>query len=91
MVARNSSLPPLSLLRPGRGDPEHDAEGTSRRLTRALADLGVDPSGVGLAAAWTKVLTADPRPPKEAGRVVADEDGAGSAALVEFLAAGKYI
>ncbi|QIN78920.1 hypothetical protein GBA65_10730 [Rubrobacter marinus] len=36
------SLPPLSLLRPGRGDPEHDAEGTSRRLTRALADLGVE-------------------------------------------------
>ncbi len=26
----------------GSGDPEHDAEGTSRRLTRALADLGVE-------------------------------------------------
>jgi S-DNA-T family DNA segregation ATPase FtsK/SpoIIIE len=34
--------PPLSLLRLGRGDAEHDAEGTSRRLTRALAELGVE-------------------------------------------------
>ena len=59
--------------------------------TWALADLEVEPSGVGLAAAWSKVISADPRPPKEAGRVVPDEDGSGSAALVEFLAAGKYI
>lgn len=34
-------LPQLSLLKLGRGGPEHDAEGTSRRLTRALSDLGV--------------------------------------------------
>jgi DNA segregation ATPase FtsK/SpoIIIE, S-DNA-T family len=34
--------PPFSLLGLGQGDPEHDAEGTSRRLTRALADLGVE-------------------------------------------------
>jgi DNA segregation ATPase FtsK/SpoIIIE, S-DNA-T family len=34
--------PPLSLLDLGRGDPEHDAEGTSRRLTEALSDLGVE-------------------------------------------------
>ncbi|MDP8974732.1 MAG: DNA translocase FtsK [Actinomycetota bacterium] len=33
--------PPLSLLSLGRSDPEHDAEGTSRRLTRALSELGV--------------------------------------------------
>ncbi len=56
-----------------------------------LADLGVDPSGVGLMASWTKVLDSTPRPPKEAGRVVADSDGAGTTALVEFLTAGKYI
>ena len=59
--------------------------------TWTLADLGIDPAEVGLTAAWTKVLVADPRPPKEAGRVVPDEDGAGASALVEFLAAGKYI
>jgi len=56
-----------------------------------LADLGVEPAGVGLAAAYTKVLDTTPRPPKEAGRVVPDADGAGVGALVEFLAAGKYI
>jgi electron transfer flavoprotein beta subunit len=56
-----------------------------------LADLGIDPGSVGLAAAWSRVVQADPRPPKEAGRVVIDDDGAGTAALVDFLAAGKYI
>ena len=56
-----------------------------------LADLGIDAAAVGLEAALTKVLQTTPRPPKEQGRVVGDEDGAGSAALVEFLAAGKYI
>jgi len=36
-------VPPLpSLLNLGRGDPEHDAEETSRRLTKALSDLGVE-------------------------------------------------
>jgi S-DNA-T family DNA segregation ATPase FtsK/SpoIIIE len=34
--------PPFSLLDLGRGGPEHDAERTSRRLTRALAELGVE-------------------------------------------------
>lgn len=34
--------PPLSLLEPGSGEPEHDAEGTSRRLMEALSDLGVE-------------------------------------------------
>jgi electron transfer flavoprotein beta subunit len=56
-----------------------------------LADLGVDPADVGLTAAWTKVLDTTPRPPKEAGRVVTDAEGAGATAVVEFLTAGKYI
>jgi DNA segregation ATPase FtsK/SpoIIIE, S-DNA-T family len=34
--------PSPSLLNLGRGDPEHDVEQTSRRLTRALSDLGVE-------------------------------------------------
>ena len=34
--------PPFSMLSLGRGDPEHDAEGTSQRLTQALSDLGVE-------------------------------------------------
>ena len=56
-----------------------------------LDDLGIDPAEVGLDAAWTKVEQTTPRPPKEAGKVVTDEDGSGAAALVEFLSAGKYI
>ncbi len=34
--------PSMSLLGLGRGNPEHDAGGTSRRLTQALAELGVE-------------------------------------------------
>jgi S-DNA-T family DNA segregation ATPase FtsK/SpoIIIE len=34
--------PPFSMLSLGHGDPEHDAESTSRRLTLALSDLGVE-------------------------------------------------
>jgi electron transfer flavoprotein beta subunit len=56
-----------------------------------LADLGIDATAVGLDASWSKVLQTTPRPPKEQGRIVVDEDGAGSAALVEFLTAGKYV
>ena len=56
-----------------------------------LDDLGIDAGEVGLDAAWTKVEQTTPRPPTEAGKVVTDEDGAGSSALVDFLAAGKYI
>ena len=56
-----------------------------------LADLDIDAVSVGLTGAWSQVVQADPRPPKEAGRVVTDDNGAGAAALVDFLAAGKYI
>ena len=41
-VSGEYTPPPFSLLELGRGSPEHDAEGTSRRLTRALAELGVE-------------------------------------------------
>ena len=34
--------PPFGILDLGSGVPEHDAQGTSERLTRALADLGVE-------------------------------------------------
>jgi S-DNA-T family DNA segregation ATPase FtsK/SpoIIIE len=41
-VAPGDYTPPaVSLLGLGHGNPEHDAEGTSQRLTQALADLGV--------------------------------------------------
>jgi DNA segregation ATPase FtsK/SpoIIIE, S-DNA-T family len=42
-VAPGEYTPPSpALLGLGRGDPEHDVEETSRRLTRALSDLGVE-------------------------------------------------
>jgi electron transfer flavoprotein beta subunit len=55
-----------------------------------LDELDVD-APVGLEQAWTKVLTTAPKPPKEAGRQVVDEDGSGAAALTEFLVTGKYV
>jgi electron transfer flavoprotein beta subunit len=57
--------------------------------TWTLADLGIEDASVGLDAAWSKVLQTTPRPPKEPGQVVQEEEGA--AAFVEFLAAGKYV
>lgn len=56
-----------------------------------LDDLGIAADSVGLAAACTKVLQTSARPAKQAGRIVTDDDGTGAAALVDFLAAGKYI
>jgi len=58
--------------------------------TLSLADLGVEPSDVGLAAAWTRVESYDARPPRTAGTIVTD-DGAAADKLVEFLVAGKFV
>jgi electron transfer flavoprotein beta subunit len=58
--------------------------------TLSLSDIGVDAGDVGLGAAWTAVESATERPPRTAGTVVTD-DGTGADALVEFLAAGKFI
>jgi electron transfer flavoprotein beta subunit len=59
--------------------------------TWELSDLGVDSGSVGLDAAWSKVDETTPRPPKDAGKVVADADGSGATAFIEFLAAGKFV
>ncbi len=61
--------------------------------TKSLADLSLEPSDVGLDNSWTQIVEATPRPPKEAGQKVED-DGSGTVgaqALVEFLAAKKFI
>ncbi|CAN5515725.1 DNA translocase FtsK [soil metagenome] len=42
VVSGNYTPPSPSLLKLGGGGPQHDAEETSRRLTRALADFGVE-------------------------------------------------
>jgi electron transfer flavoprotein beta subunit len=58
--------------------------------TWSLGDLGVDPSQVGLEAAWTKVESFQARPPRQQGQIVTDE-GDGGTKLAQFLAAGKFI
>lgn len=51
----------------------------------SLADLGIDPIEVGIAASWTTVDTATRLPSRAAGVVFADE-GDGGIRLAEFLA-----
>jgi electron transfer flavoprotein beta subunit len=59
-------------------------------LEWSLADLGVDGGSVGIDAAWTKVESNEPRPPRTAGEIVTDE-GDGGVKLVEFLASKKFV
>jgi electron transfer flavoprotein beta subunit len=58
--------------------------------TLSLADLGIEPATVGLAAAGVRVRTLTAKPPREAGEVVVDE-GDGAVQLADFLAARKFI
>ncbi|MEO6792064.1 MAG: electron transfer flavoprotein subunit beta/FixA family protein, partial [Ornithinibacter sp.] len=58
--------------------------------TWSLADLGVDPSLVGLGAAWTSVVSFAQRPPRQQGQLVKDE-GDGGTKLAEFLVSQKFI
>jgi len=55
-----------------------------------LADLGIEPSQVGLDAAWSKVTSFEARPPRTAGTIVTDE-GDGGMALATFLASQKFV
>ena len=58
--------------------------------TWSLADLGIDPSEVGLDAAWTAVTAVTKRPERSQGEIVTD-DGDGGTKLADFLAAQKFI
>jgi len=58
--------------------------------TWRLADLGIEPGQVGLAASWTTVEQVTARPPREHGQVVKDE-GDGGLKLAEFLTAQKFV
>ncbi len=62
-------------------------------VTKSLADVGVDPSEVGLGNGWARILDAQPRPQKEAGKRVED-DGTGEVgakALADWLVEHKII
>src|SRR5712671_4575416 len=56
----------------------------------SLADLGIDPGQVGLAAARSTVLSASRRPARTAGEQVKD-DGDGGRLLADFLVANRFI
>ena len=58
--------------------------------TLSIADLGIDAGDVGLANAWSTVVEAAPKPPREAGQRVED-DGDGGAKIAEYLVAQKLI
>ncbi len=58
--------------------------------TWSLADLEIDPTLVGLAAAWTTVESFTQRPPRAKGQIVTDE-GDGGTKLAEFLSAQKFV
>ena len=58
--------------------------------TKSLADLGIDPSTVGLASATSQVLDFAGRPPKGEGVKVTDE-GDGAQKFVDFLAGQKIV
>lgn len=58
--------------------------------TVTLADLGISPDEVGLAASTTTVESFEEAPPRAAGTVVKDE-GNGGAAIAEYLASKKLI
>jgi electron transfer flavoprotein beta subunit len=58
--------------------------------TWGSADLGLDATQVGLAAAWTRVEQVTARPPREKGQIVVD-DGDGGTKLAEFLISRKFV
>jgi electron transfer flavoprotein beta subunit len=58
--------------------------------TLSLADLGIDPARVGLAASGTEVVSFAKRPPRQGGTIIKD-DGDGGEKAAEFLAAQKFI
>ncbi|MFM8775101.1 MAG: electron transfer flavoprotein subunit beta/FixA family protein [Actinomycetota bacterium] len=58
--------------------------------TLTVADLGLEPAAVGLAAAWSAVDEFAARPPKAAGTVIAD-DGAGGVKIADYLSQQKFI
>jgi electron transfer flavoprotein beta subunit len=58
--------------------------------TLSAADLGLDPAGLGLANASTRVVSGEPRPVKAAGEKIVD-DGSGGDQVAAFLVAQRLI
>ena len=58
--------------------------------TLSAADLGLDPAGLGLGNASTRVVSGEPRPAKAAGEKIVD-DGTGGDQVAAFLVAQRLI
>ena len=58
--------------------------------TLTVADLGFDAGEVGLSSAWSSVVEAAPKPPREAGQRVTDE-GDGGSRIAAYLVSQKLI
>ena len=59
--------------------------------TWTLADLDITPDQVGMAGAASVVRAAEPRPPRQAGAVVVDNDGDAAAQIADFLVTQKLL
>lgn len=58
--------------------------------TLSVADLGIDAGTVGLADAWSSVVEAAPKPPRQAGERV-DDEGEGGNKVAEYLVGQKLL
>ncbi len=58
--------------------------------TLTIADAGIEPDRVGLAAATSAVESFSTRPPRQAGQIVKDE-GDGGSRVADFLASQKFL
>ncbi len=59
--------------------------------TLSLADIGIDPATVGLAAATTTVVGQRPPPPRAATQVIRDTPDEAARQVVDFLAERRLI
>lgn len=57
---------------------------------KSLADIGLEPSSVGASAAWSKVESSAPRPPRDKG-IKIEDSGDGGNKLVDFLLEKRVI
>jgi electron transfer flavoprotein beta subunit len=91
-----AALPAVVSVTDQTGEPRYPSfkaimAGKKKPVTTwSLADLGIEASLVGAAAAATVVRSAAPKPARQAGTLVVD-DGEGAIALADFLVAQRLI
>lgn len=90
-------LPALVVCTQVLGEPRYPslkgimAARSKEVAARSLADLGIDPSTVGAAAATTRVLAAESPPPRAATRLVRETPDEAARQVVAFLAERRII